>query len=129
MDLISVREPRLRLLPGLRRRDGRDGLLLVARDAVRRLREERLQVSLPLGRDAPDHAPAFFDNFPLGKAALPPTKASIRSLDVVRGLPSSLNLHAHDPAADQRSEEGLAQGSFLDLSSSLPSQPFYRFSR
>ena len=84
MDLISVREPRLRLLPGLRRRDGRDGLLLVARDAVGRLREESLQVSLPLGRDAPDHAPAFFHYFTCSVAALSTFITSIRSLDVVR---------------------------------------------
>ena len=129
MDLISVREPSFWLLPGLCRRDGRDGLLLVARDAVRRLREESLQICLPLGRDAPDHAPAFFDYFPLGKAALPPTKASIRSLDVVRRFPSPLNLLPHDPPADQRAEERLAQRSFLDFAGALPSQPLHSFSR
>ena len=84
MDFVSVREPRLRLLPGLRRRDGRDGLLLVARDAVGRLREESLQISLPLGRDAPDHAPTLFNYFPLGKAALSAFITSVSSLDVVR---------------------------------------------
>ena len=100
MYLVRIGKPRLRLLPGLRRRDGRDGLLLVARDAVGRLREESLQVSLPLGRDAPDHAPAFFDYFTCSVAALPPTIASIRSLDVVRRFPSSLNLLPHDPSTN-----------------------------
>ena len=100
MYLVSVREPRLRLLPGLRRRDRRDGLLLVARDAVRRLREESLQVSLPLGRDAPDHAPAFFNNLSLGITALSTFITSIGSLDVVRGLPSPLNLLPHDPSTN-----------------------------
>ena len=84
MYLVSVREPRLRLLPGLCCGDGRDGLLLVARDAVGRLREESLQISLPLGRDAPDHAPAFFNDLSGSVAALPTFITSIRSLDVVR---------------------------------------------
>ena len=84
MYLVSVREPSFWLLPELRRRDGRDGLLLVARDAVRRLREESLQISLPLGRDAPDHAPTLLNNHPLRVTSLPATIASIRSLDVVR---------------------------------------------
>ena len=77
MYLVSVREPRLRLLPGLCCGDGRDGLLLVARDAVGRLREESLQVALSLGRDAADHAPTLFDDLSLGKAALPAAIASV----------------------------------------------------
>ena len=84
MDLVLVREPRLRLLPGLRRRYRRDGLLLVARDAVGSFWQESFQIPLPLGRDAPDHAPAFFNDLSGSVAALPTFITSIRSLDVVR---------------------------------------------
>ena len=100
MDLVLVGEPRLRLLPGLCCGDRRDGLLLVARDAVGRLWEESLQIPFSFWRDAPDHAPAFFHNFSGCVAALPPTIASIRSLDVVRRFPSSLNLLPHDPSTN-----------------------------
>ena len=77
MDLISVREPSFWLLPGLRCGDRRYGLLLVARDAVGRLREQRLEVALSFRRDAPDHAPALGHDHPLRVAALSTFIASV----------------------------------------------------
>ena len=104
MDLISVREPSFWLLPGLRRRDCGYGLLLVARDAVRRLRQQRFEICLPLGTYGTDHAPALLHNHPLRVAALSTFITSIGSLDVVRAFPSPLNLLPHDASTDQRSE-------------------------